>query len=608
MKLEEKTDESSIIEVNKIKQMSTKCMYSCIRKKNFSISKETLKSQSTKISINNDEENPKMLKSLGELKFFECSIESKLEFESNLKNFQIKNILIGKGAYGDIYLIRNDHLENKKKYALKVINKDRLKRINFNPKIILNEIDIHSKLYHPYIVKVKYFKETKDNYLILMDYCKNGNLYTKINNLNKISKGFSEETSFKYFIQTLSAIYFLQKHNLVHRDIKPENILLDEFNNIKLSDFGWCDYLNKENLFHLNETCGTYEYMAPEVILNKRYNYKIDNWALGILLYELLHGYSPFSKNATIDFSRRISNGKRDSNGNYSIYRESNWKLSSRESNENVYFSRNNSNGKDFIVNGNDYYKHIYKSPYKANSIFDNSNIQDKGEDKQILERIINGKYFFKEELSNEVKDLIFKLLKVNPNDRISLDDVFNHPWIVNKKIKFSICHTTEDKNREKIKSNICEIIKFPYSKSNICLTEVDKKVNFLTEKKDKKREDFCLTIENKLNKIFKKQTKKTSSSIYRKPPIPKLETERKKDTIKLSTIKDNENLNLNLNKELSLSNKIKYSAKQLYNLYDDKEDENINMIEINNRNNINKILIRGSSSIRNLNSIFSQC
>jgi len=101
-----------------------------------------------------------------------------------------------------------------------------------------------------------------------------------------------ERNAFKYFIQTVSAINFLHSNELVHRDIKPENLLLDEFNNIKLCDFGWCVRIEDDE--QRKTFCGTYEYMAPEVINEEYYNKSIDIWSLGILLYELLHGYSPF--------------------------------------------------------------------------------------------------------------------------------------------------------------------------------------------------------------------------------------------------------------------------------------------------------------------------
>jgi len=120
-----------------------------------------------------------------------------------------------------------------------------------------------------------------------LEYASSGTLF----NLIKKKKNLDEKTAFHYFIQTSAADIFLHENNLVHRDLKPENILIDENNNIKLCDFGWCVELSMGNRVTF---CGTYEYMAPEIIKEKPYNQGIDIWSLGILLYELIHGYSPF--------------------------------------------------------------------------------------------------------------------------------------------------------------------------------------------------------------------------------------------------------------------------------------------------------------------------
>lgn len=104
----------------------------------------------------------------------------------------------------------------------------------------------------------------------------------------------------------VEAIEYLHKNDTLHRDIKPENILLDNKFNAKLCDFGWYWFklgvlkilIWKGNNFYLRNTfCGTYEYMSPEVAAKENYNENVDVWSLGILLYELLHGYTPFYDN-----------------------------------------------------------------------------------------------------------------------------------------------------------------------------------------------------------------------------------------------------------------------------------------------------------------------
>ena len=151
----------------------------------------------------------------------------------------------------------------------------------------MREINIHCKLLHENIVRLYSNHEDDTHFYLIMEYVSKGTLYQMI----KINNGLEEKQAFKYFIQVVAAVNFLHENNLIHRDLKPENLLLDENDCVKLCDFGWCVELNIGNRVTF---CGTFEYMAPELIKELPYNHAIDVWSLGVLLYELIHGYSPF--------------------------------------------------------------------------------------------------------------------------------------------------------------------------------------------------------------------------------------------------------------------------------------------------------------------------
>jgi len=178
---------------------------------------------------------------------------------------------------------------------MKEISKEKLKANN-EEKLIQNELNVHPKLNHEHIIKLHNYYEDKSKYYLLLEYASKGSLYNLIKNTN--GKGIPEKEAFKIFIQVASAVFFLHDNKLVHRDIKPENILIDENNKLKLCDFGWCVGMSLGNR---TSFCGTYEYMAPEMISEIPYNFCVDIWALGVLLFELLHGYSPFRSNSSAE-------------------------------------------------------------------------------------------------------------------------------------------------------------------------------------------------------------------------------------------------------------------------------------------------------------------
>lgn len=209
----------------------------------------------------------------------------------DLKNFEVvkkngKKYLIGEGAFAQVYLIK--HNSDGKFFALKQMVKSKLLEGGISSEMIYREIVIQKRLNHDNIIKLYSSKEDDHNFYLILEYAIGGSLYTKI---KKAKGGMDEDSSFKYFIQASSAIAFLHECQLVHRDIKPENFLIDSNGVVRLCDFGWCRDISEGNR---STFCGTYEYMAPEIVKDQPYSYGIDTWALGVLLYEIIHGYSPF--------------------------------------------------------------------------------------------------------------------------------------------------------------------------------------------------------------------------------------------------------------------------------------------------------------------------
>jgi len=273
--------------------------------------------------------------------------------------------VLGTGATGQVRL--GFRIPDLHRVAIKII----CKRTNStftgqgaSQQQVLNEVKILQSVNHPCVIKLEEFIDTPDYLFIVLELAEGGELFDKI-----IEKTKLDETAAKlHFYQIASAIKYLHSKNICHRDLKPENVLLcsvDDNNPlVKITDMGLSKLVDQTIL---KTFCGTPQYIAPEVLKASSgiglreglYTFKVDCWALGVILYILLSGSPPFSEDRNIEMKLR-----------------------------------------DQILNANFvFYPKLFKH------------------------------------ISNEAKDLIQKLLKVDPEERIGSDQILQHSWLQDKEV-----------------------------------------------------------------------------------------------------------------------------------------------------------------------------
>ncbi|XP_032433277.1 serine/threonine-protein kinase Chk1 isoform X1 [Xiphophorus hellerii] len=196
---------------------------------------------------------------------------------------------LGEGAYGEVRLLVNRQTEEA--VAVKVIDTSQAKECADNVK---KEVCIHKMLTHPSIVRFFGHRKEGPTVYLFLEYCTGGELFDRI----EPDVGMPEKDANRFFKQLIAAVEYLHNLGITHRDIKPENILLDDKDNLKLTDFGLATmfrFKGRERL--LNRLCGTLPYVAPELLGQQEYKAQpADVWACGIVLSAMLAGELPWDQ------------------------------------------------------------------------------------------------------------------------------------------------------------------------------------------------------------------------------------------------------------------------------------------------------------------------
>lgn len=218
----------------------------------------------------------------------------------NLNDYKIE-YKVFKTNLGFIYICKNKKMN--KLYFMKILKKANLLSTK-NTEHVTNEYLILSSLYHPFIIELKGINNIDPVTLnFLYEYIPGGSL----NTLLKIQKRLSLNSARFYLASIITIFDYLHKKNIIYRDLRPQNILFNKNGYIKLADFGLAKKMESDVTFTM---CGNPEYYSPEMIRKTGYNKSTDYWSLGILLYEMLIGCTPFFDSEPLKIYQKINQGK----------------------------------------------------------------------------------------------------------------------------------------------------------------------------------------------------------------------------------------------------------------------------------------------------------
>jgi len=352
------------------------------------------------------------------------------------------------------------------------------------------------KLNHPHVIRLINHFEDDEKFYLIMPYASKGQLYS----LLRRQVRFDQRTAAQYMREVLEAVRYIHSFSpkIIHRDIKPENLLLDENYRVLLSDFGWSNFLDENE--YRKTFCGTPEYLSPEMAKKSGHNEMVDIWALGVLLFEFLAGYAPFSGSCPKELYTNIKKLK------------VNWPV-------------------DF--------------PPLA-------------------------------------KNLVSKILKLNPSERLSVEEILDHPWFTqNPPLRHVLTNYLTDE-KEILKSHL--VIATPES--------VEDKINDITDP-HKKRKFGTLKIKSNDDE----DSSDSNHNINNNSEENNINNENNKEDKK--EINDNKIIEEQKNEKINNNNVIGNAHNEINN--EDIEEKNLKIKtnEINNKKENSEIIINNIENER---------